>query len=246
MNELLEQLGLSEKANQDIMQTNSALRDMLHELEDKSQKISQLAKEKVLKYVDLNKSLQLTVDELTSKLKSADMTDGASVHNDVDVACANGSSSVDNSNEVAKLKEELREAKDLIEELQGRLHKVEQPSDGSQEPISPATDSPILKMKFGYEKLQERIQNGSDVDSIHKGKLEKSELETRLSELEADNAKLCNENRELNGVIVVKNKELSELQQDLAGVKGVLLHLEKNIDSPEVQVDNTCNLHENI
>ena len=209
MNTLLEQLKISEKANEDMLRTNTELRKMLNDLEDKSRKVAQLAKEKVLKYVDQNKILQETVDDLTGKLKTM--------------------SSGEDAGEVARLMEELSEAKHRIEELEaGGQMKEELGASGVDH-----GDSPIRAMKFGYERLQERIQNGDESESLIKIKADKAELEKKLEELEAERATLRTEKEELNSVLSNKNTELADLQQDLAGVKGILTSLEKNMASPD-------------
>jgi len=70
----------SEKTNSDLLSVNAELRRMLNELEDKSVQIANLAKEKVLKYVDLNKELKTTIEDLSSRLQVAENCDGESAN----------------------------------------------------------------------------------------------------------------------------------------------------------------------
>jgi len=67
INDVLQQLVISQKVNEDLIKLNNELRSMLGDLEEKAKKIASMAKEKVHKYVDLNKELQEKIDELTKQ-----------------------------------------------------------------------------------------------------------------------------------------------------------------------------------
>lgn len=82
---------------------------MLKDLELKSQKISALAKEKVIKYVDMNKDLQETVDTLKQTLQEKDLLLNGAEGLDID----------------AKIREVLEQKHKLLDDKEGLKLEIE-------------------------------------------------------------------------------------------------------------------------
>ena len=126
---------------------------------------------------------------------------------------------------IKQLEAELEGCKQQLEELVEKRD----PSADVNEADLVAPSSPIQAMKKLQEQLQHENENGSSGHRASSDKL----VDERISELEKRDKALTLRNAELEDLLKSKDEEMSQLQQDITGLKTLLHDLEKGITSPD-------------
>ncbi len=240
--DLSQQLADSEKAYQDVKMVNKELRQMLNELEEKSKKIAMMAKEKVLKYVDQNKILQENIVSLTQQLQDAQA--GLPVATVID-----DSHKSKLMEELEHLRKSLDEKDSQLKKLEAELHECKLTTENIKFQREESDIlNPIKMMKADFEQLKQKIEarddeivEGATVELIPaeavQGTIQQLENEKQLvmdelEEIAKKEKELLVLNEVLGEKLKVNEGEMIQMKEELAGMKGMLTLLEKEIDGP--------------
>jgi len=233
-----------EKANESLKKINSELREMLKDLETKSKKISVIAKEKVLKYVDQIKQLQETVDTLQKMVAEKDILLNGAQGIDIDAkikeAIEDKHKLLDDKQslklEVESLKTSLQEVQETMKDLQKKSEKTSGSTSTESAQVS-GEDNPIAMMK-NLQEIARKRQDSTDgpesprktTDEVAKLHAEKADLEVQLMDLKAKNCKLEDTVSDLKQKIIEKDNSIKNLELELANTRTVLTTVENGLD----------------
>ena len=217
--ELATQLQASQAAYTSIVQKNTELTAMLHDVEEKGSKIGKMAKEKLTKYKAEN-------DELKARLSQTGAAAAAAGEGDV--------VNSDVSKQLVAASEEKRQLEERIGELQSKLDEKEARYESSQTAITEHT-AQISGLKDVIEKLQSNSASidGNLTQDLIETKQENASLKAKVASLTAQAEQLslkldesdagwAKQKTELEADLAEKTTQMSQLRTELSDKLQVL------------------------
>jgi regulator of replication initiation timing len=214
MQDLAQRLSDSERMKTELLRVNGELRKMLENLEVKGSQIAKLAKEKVLKYRDENDAMQLELNTL----KEAGTAPGTSGESEPGAAC---SKTVIDSSAGDELWCKIKEIQEQISTALKGLDPSQ--NEGLRQTVTNASNANEA-LRVSMEEA--RVKTGGDLSALS---IENDQLRSliddfdntrkRMEKTEAKNRDLL---AEQISSLTAKDKEISELKEELNRLKGAI------------------------